>query len=244
MKSEGEMPRLGVNIDHIANIRQARGAVEPDPITAAHIVELAGADGIIVHLRKDRRHIQDRDLRLLRQTIHIPLNLEMAATEEMVKIALEVKPDMVTLVPERDEEVTTEGGLDVVSNQVNIKNTVKKLKDGGIRVSIFIDPDQNQVKAAHKAGADFIEIHTGIYAAARGSENIQQEWERIRDTAKLAAKLKLGVNAGHDLTNRNVKRILLIKEIEELNIGHNIVARAVFVGLEGAVKEMIALLGL
>ncbi len=233
------MPRLGVNIDHIANIRQARRAVEPDPVSAALIVEMAGADGITVHLRQDRRHIQDKDLRLLRQIIHINLNLEMAATQEMINIALDVKPDMVTLVPEKENEVTTEGGLDVASKLDEIAKSIKTLKDGGIKVSLFIDPDSAQVKASQKAGADCVEIHTGIYAAARQEQKIKQEWERVRDSAKLAARLKMGINAGHDLNYRNVKKIVEIIEIQELNIGHNIVARAVFVGLERAVKEML-----
>lgn len=236
------MPKLGVNIDHIANIRQARMAAEPDPIAAAIIAEMAGADGITVHLRHDRRHIQDRDLRLLRQVIHTRLNLEMAATDEMVNIALEVKPDMVTLVPEKEDEVTTEGGLDVTSQMSEIATSTAALKQGGIKVSMFIDPDTSQIKDSHKAGADYIEIHTGIYAAAKDPEDEEREFDRIRQAAKLAKKLKMGVNAGHDLTYRNVQRIVEIKEIEELNIGHNIIARAVFVGLETAVREMIDLI--
>jgi pyridoxine 5-phosphate synthase len=232
------MPRLGVNIDHIANIREARKAIEPDPIAAAVMSEMAGADGITVHLRQDRRHIQDRDLRLLRQIVHTSLNLEMAASEEMIKIALEVKPDMVTFVPEKPDEVTTEGGLDVASQVEEIAKSIKALQKGEIRVSLFIDPDMDQVKASHKAGSDCIEIHTGIYAAAKDPQKMHQEWERIREAAKLASKFKMGVNAGHDLTYRNVKKIVEIKEIRELNIGHNIVARAVFVGLERAVREM------
>jgi pyridoxine 5-phosphate synthase len=235
------MARLGVNIDHIANIRQARKAMEPEPIAAAVIAEMAGADGITVHLRQDRRHIQDRDLHLLRQLIHTSLNLEMAASEEMIRIAIEVRPDMVTLVPERPDEVTTQGGLDVASQFEEISRSIKALQKGGIRVSLFIDPDADQVKASHKAGAECVEIHTGIFAAARDPEKEKEEWERIRDAARLAAKLKMGVNAGHDLTYMNVKRIVEIKEIQELNIGHNIVAHAVFVGLERAVREMKAL---
>ncbi|MGA1796757.1 MAG: pyridoxine 5'-phosphate synthase [bacterium] len=236
------MPRLGVNIDHIANIRQARKAAEPDPIAAAVIAELAGAEGITVHLRQDRRHIQDRDVRLLRQVVHTSLNLEMAATGEMISIALEIKPDTVTLVPEHPDEVTTQGGLDVASQEQGIAEAIVALKGAGIKVSLFIDPDPVQVKASHRAGADCIEIHTGIFAAAVDEGDRIREWERIRDAAKLAAKLKMRVHAGHDLTYRNVGKIVEIREIEELNIGHNIVARAALVGLERAVREMVELL--
>jgi pyridoxine 5-phosphate synthase len=235
------MVRLGVNIDHIANIRQARKAIQPDPIAAAVIAEMAGADGITVHLRQDRRHIQDRDLRLLREIIHTRLNLEMSAEQEMMEVALSIKPDMVTLVPEKADEVTTQGGLDVIGKKDWLAQQIQTLQISEIPVSLFIDPDLGQVKKARKIGADCIEIHTGLYAAAKTPNQQQEELEKIEQAAKLAKKFNMGVNAGHDLTYRNVTPIAAIKEIEELNIGHNIIARAVFVGLEQAIKEMIAL---
>lgn len=232
------MARLGVNIDHVATLRQARQGVQPDPITAAVLVEMGGADGIVVHLREDRRHIQDRDLRLLREVVHTKLDMEMAATDEMLKIALEVKPDMVTLVPERRQELTTEGGLDVAGHLENLKTAIDLLHDGGIIVSLFVDPDLDQIKAAHKINADYIEIHTGRYASATRHKEQNAELEAIGQSAKLAYKLGLGVNAGHGLTYRNVKRLTQFHEIVEYNIGHSIIARAVFVGLEQAVREM------
>jgi len=235
------MVRLGVNIDHIANIRQARKAIQPDPIAAAVIAEMAGADGITVHLRQDRRHIQDRDLRLLREILQTRLNLEMSAEQEMMEIALSIKPDMVTLVPEKADEVTTEGGLDVIGQKDWLAQQIQTLQISEIPVSLFIDPDLAQVKKARKIEANFIEIHTGLYAAAKTPKQQQEELERIELAAKLAKKFNMGVNAGHDLTYRNVTPIAAIEEIEELNIGHNIIARAVFVGLEQAIKEMLAL---
>ena len=234
------MARLGVNVDHIANIRQARMAKEPDPVAAAIIAQMAGAHGITIHLRHDRRHIQDKDLRLMKQVIQIPLNLEMAATDEMIQIALKEKPENVTLVPEKSNEVTTEGGLDIITNINNLQKIVEILKGGGIFVSIFIDPDSSQVEAAKTIGADCIELHTGIYAAAN-ADTIETELKRIKVQAKLADSLGLAVNAGHDLTYRNITPIVHIKEIDELNIGHNIVARSVFVGLERAIIEMLHL---
>jgi pyridoxine 5-phosphate synthase len=232
------MARLGVNIDHIATLRQARQGIEPDPVMAAVLVEMGGADGIVVHLREDRRHIQDRDLRLLREVIHTKLDLEMAATDEMVKIALEVKPDMVTLVPERRQELTTEGGLDVLGQQENIKRVINLLHDGGIIVSLFIDPDLDQVKLSHKINADYIEIHTGRYANSTRHKEQSAELEAIGQSVKLAYKLNLGVNAGHGLNYRNIRRLTQFHEIVEYNIGHSIIARAVFVGIEQAVREM------
>jgi pyridoxine 5-phosphate synthase len=229
---------LGVNVDHIANIRQARLAIEPDPVTAAEICELAGAQGITVHLRSDRRHIQERDLKLLRQVVKTRLNLEMASTEEMIRIALEQLPDQVTLVPEQPGEVTTQGGLDTVSHEASITDTVAKLKSAGIAVSLFIDPDIGQVEAAARTGAGWIEIHTGIYAAAKGGGNIHQELEKIQAALEHGRELGLRVNAGHDLNYRNTAPIATLEGIEELNIGHSIIARAVFVGLERAVREM------
>ncbi|CUQ65748.1 MAG: pyridoxine 5'-phosphate synthase [Nitrospira sp.] len=237
------MARLGVNIDHVATLRQARGGADPDPLAAAVLVELAGADGLVVHLREDRRHIQDRDLQLLREITRTKLDLEMAADEAMVKIALTVKPDLVTLVPEKRQELTTEGGLDVMGQRERIERAVGLLHNGGIPVSLFVEPDLQQIKAAHKIAADFVELHTGRYANATRSKEADAEYEAIAQAAKLAYKLGMGVNAGHGLNYRNVKRLTHIPEIVEYNIGHSIVARAVFVGLPQAVKEMKALLG-
>ncbi|HXZ25917.1 MAG TPA: pyridoxine 5'-phosphate synthase [Nitrospiria bacterium] len=232
------MARLGVNIDHVATLRQARGGKEPDPIAAAMMAEQAGADGIVVHLREDRRHIQDRDLRLLRQILQTKLDLEMAPVDEMVKIAMEVRPDMVTLVPERREEKTTEGGLDVLAHRERLQEVVGRLRDGGIVVSLFIEPDLEAVKASHKLGADYVELHTGRYANAQRANEESASMEAIQQSAKFAVKLNIGVNAGHGLTYRNVRRVAGIKEIVEFNIGHSIVARAVQVGLERSVSEM------
>ena len=232
------MARLGVNIDHVATLRQARGGKEPDPIAAAMMAEQAGADGIVVHLREDRRHIQDRDLRLLRQILQTKLDLEMAPVDEMVKIAMEVRPDIVTLVPERREEKTTEGGLDVLAHRERLQEVVGRLRDGGIVVSLFIEPDLEAVKASHKLGADYVELHTGRYANAQRANEESAAMEAILQSAKFAVKLNIGVNAGHGLTYRNVRRVAGIREIVEFNIGHSIVARAVQVGLERAVSEM------
>jgi len=235
------MAKLGVNIDHVATVRQARGGLEPDPVAAAAIAEFAGADGITVHLREDRRHIQDRDLALLRKTIKTRLNLEMAATDEMVSIALQTKPDMCTLVPEKRLELTTEGGLDVRCNMEQIKSAVERLRVAGIPVSLFIDADPDQIKAADKVGADFIEIHTGLFAEAPDWKSEEKELIRIENGVKLAQKLGLGVNAGHGLNYANIKRIASIRGIEEYNIGHSIISRAVMVGLEKAVRDMAEL---
>lgn len=235
------MARLSVNIDHIATLRQARLGKEPDPVAAASIAELAGADGITIHLREDRRHIQDRDVRILRETVKTKLNLEMAATEEMVNIALEIKPDMVTLVPEKRAELTTEGGLDVVLNKENLSRQVELLKNSGISVSLFINPDLDQVKTSHRIEADYVEIHTGRFADAINKKDADDEFERILDAVKAAGKLRLGINAGHGLNYINIKRIMKISEIEEFSIGHSIIARAVLVGLERAVREMVDL---
>ena len=236
------MKKLGVNVDHVATIRQARRIDEPDPVFAAYLAEQAGATSIVCHLREDRRHIQDRDLELLRKIVKTRLNLEMAPVDEMVRIALNVQPDQVTLVPERREEITTEGGLDVVSHFNALQSRIRVLKEAGIVVSLFIDPDPEQVKAAHKISVDAIELHTGRYAEAKKRELMREEWERIRDMARLGRKLGLDVHAGHGLNYRNVRPIAAIEEIEELNIGHSIVARAVFVGFERAVKEMLELI--
>lgn len=235
------MARLGVNIDHVATIRQARGGAEPDPVAAAVMAELAGADGITIHLREDRRHIQDRDLKLLRQTVRTRLNLEMAATAEMINIALTVRPDICTLVPEKRQELTTEGGLDVRLNMETISAAVQKLRDGGIIVSLFIDPDPDQVKAADKAGADYVEIHTGSYADAKDWKTEEKELIKISNAVKLAAKLELGVNAGHGLNYTNIGKVAALGGIEEFNIGHSIISRAVLVGLDRAVRDMAEL---
>jgi len=234
--------RLGVNVDHVATLRQSRKATYPDPVTAAALAELAGAGQITIHLREDRRHVQDRDLRVLRETCQTQLNLEMAATQEMVKIAYEYKPDMATLVPERREELTTEGGLDITSQRDGLAKTIKNLKDGEIIVSLFIDPDLDQVRSSHKVNADRVELHTGRYCEARNERDRAREFSRIVDAAKAAAKLGMGVAAGHGLNYDNVKPIARVAEIDELNIGHAIVARAVLVGFDRAVREMIDLM--
>ena len=236
------MARLGVNIDHVATIRQARGGTEPDPVSAAVIAELAGADGITIHLREDRRHINDRDLKLLRDTVKTRLNLEMAATREMIDIALSVKPDICTLVPEKRQELTTEGGLDVRLNVQNIAEAVERLQEEDLLVSLFIDPDPDQIKAADKVGADYVEIHTGAFAEAKVWKSQEQELIKIENAVKLAAKLGLGVNAGHGLNYTNVKKVAAIRGIEEYNIGHSIISRAVLVGLDRAVREMVDLI--
>jgi pyridoxine 5-phosphate synthase len=232
------VPTLGVNIDHVATIRQARRTVEPDPVAAAVLAELAGADGITIHLREDRRHIQDRDLQLLRQTVRTHLNLEMAATPEMVAIALEHKPDYVTLVPERREEVTTEGGLDIAGQLVRMTDVVGQLQSAGIPVSLFIDAQPTQIEASAKTGAQFIELHTGQYAEAHAPEQAARELEILTKGCAQALKLGLRVNAGHGLTYWNVLPVARLPGMEELNIGHTIVSRAVLVGMERAVREM------
>jgi pyridoxine 5-phosphate synthase len=236
------VPRLSVNIDHIATIRQARRGIEPDPVAAAVLAELAGAEGIIAHLREDRRHVQDRDLRLLRDIVQTKLNLEMAATEEMQRIALEVKPEITTLVPEKREELTTEGGLEVALRIDFMKTYIGRLQQGGILVSLFIDPDDNQIAAAKKSGADWVEIHTGAYANAKTEPERRHEYEKITGAAKLAGSLGLRVGAGHGLNYVNVQRIAGIPGVEELNIGHSVISRAALVGMERAVREMKALL--
>ena len=232
------MTRLGVNIDHVATLRQARGGKEPEPIAAAMLVESAGADGIVLHLREDRRHIQDRGLRLLRQILKTRLNLEMAPAAEIVNIAIDVKPDLVTLVPERRAELTTEGGLDVIRNEKNLKKVLAQFHKNNIDVSIFIDPDTKQIETACNIGAKIIEIHTGRYANAVSPVEEETERSEILNAVLFAREIGLKVSAGHGLNYRNVKGIAAIREIEELNIGHSIISRAVLVGLEKAVREM------
>jgi pyridoxine 5-phosphate synthase len=235
------MALLSVNVDHIATIREARGIDEPDPVLAASIAELAGADGIICHLREDRRHIKDRDLKLLRETVKTILNLEMAPVKELVDIALLIKPDMATIVPEKRQELTTESGLDVIHNQKNYKRITHTLKEAGISVSFFVDPDPDQIKGAFDAGADIIEIHTGPYSEAISEPDILREFEKINKAARLGTQLNMKVHAGHGLNYLNIKRFSSIPEIEEYSIGHSIIARAVFVGLDRAVRDMINL---
>jgi len=233
--------KLAVNVDHVATVRQARRTIEPDPVVAAAIAELAGAEGIIIHLREDRRHIQDRDLHILKQTVKTKLNLEMAATEEMIRIAGQTKPDMVTLVPEKREELTTEGGLDI-SRKPLLKKAITTLKKDGILVSLFINPEPADVKISRGLGADFVEIHTGRYADAQNEVEKEQELSRIRKAVETAHRLKLRINAGHGLNYINIKPLVAWPEIEEFSIGHSIIARAVLVGMEKAVKEMLALI--
>lgn len=233
---------LGVNIDHIATLRNARGTQYPDPVQAAFIAEQAGADGITVHLREDRRHITDRDVRLLRQTIQTRMNLEMAVTDEMLDIAVELKPHFCCLVPEKREEVTTEGGLDVAGQLDKMSVAVERLAQAGILVSLFIDPDHRQIDAAVAVGAPYIEIHTGAYAEAQGELVVQAELHRIAIAAAYAAEKGLKVNAGHGLTYHNVQPIAALPEMHELNIGHAIIGQAVMCGLPTAVADMKVLM--
>ena len=232
------MIRLGVNIDHVATLRQARRGREPEPVAAAVLAVLGGADGITVHLREDRRHIQDRDLPLLRQTIDRRLNLELAAVDEIVGIACSVKPDEATLVPERRQELTTEGGLDLVANEAAVRGAVERLAAAGIEVSLFIDPDPRQIATAARVGARAIEIQTARYSEATGRADIDGELANLATAASLAHEHKLHVHMGHGLNYVNVAAIALIPHVEELNIGHSIVSRAVLVGMERAVYEM------
>jgi pyridoxine 5-phosphate synthase len=242
VREKEEGMRLCINIDHIATLREARGGVEPDPVTAAQICELAGADGIVCHLREDRRHINDRDLRVLRETVKTKLDLEMAATDEIVKIAIDTLPDLVTLVPERRQELTTEGGLDVVGHRHRLRDVVNELHRHEIPVSLFVDPLPAQVDAAREVEADFIEIHTGEYANARTEDQANELLATIRAAAVQARQIGLRVNAGHGLTYLNLVPFREIREIEEVSIGHAIIARAVFTGLDRAVRDMLEIL--
>jgi pyridoxine 5-phosphate synthase len=237
------MPKLNVNVDHVATVRQARGGIEPDPVLAAYLAELAGAHGIVVHLREDRRHIQDRDLYVMRETVKTKLNMEMAATNEMVGIALDVMPDMITLVPEKREELTTEGGLDVIGNRKAVSKAVDKLRDKGLFVSLFIDPDEKQIKASQEIGAEMVELHTGTYAEADNEKKVEKELQKVENSVMTAMDLGLRVAAGHGLDYQNVEPIAWIEEIEELNIGYSIISRSVIVGIEEAVSEMLILCG-
>lgn len=237
------MAKLSVNIDHVATLRQARRAKEPDPVAAALLAELAGAEGITVHLRKDRRHIQERDLEILRATIKTKLNLEMGTNEETVRIALRIKPDLATLVPEKEEEITTEGGLDFSRNDSRLTEVISLLHDRKIMVSLFIDPTSNNIKKAHRYNSDTVELHTGPYAEAKNELEMATELEKIAGAATLARKLGLRVNAGHGLNYQNVKNVCLVEEIEEFSIGHSIIARACLVGIKEAVAGMVELIG-
>lgn len=232
------MIRLGVNIDHVATLRQARLGVEPDPVAAAVLATLGGADGITIHLREDRRHIQDRDLPVLRSTVHTRLNLEMAVSDEIIAIACKIKPDEVTLVPEKRQELTTEGGLDVIRQAISVRNAINRLTDAGITVSLFIDPAAEQVDMARELKANAIEFQTASYSEARSQEAIQDELRKLRQATLQAKSLGLHVHMGHGLNYVNVKPICRITGVEELNIGHSIVSRAVLVGMERAVREM------
>ncbi len=234
--------KLAVNVDHVATVREARKVHYPDPVHAAVLAELGGAHGIVVHLREDRRHIQDRDVRLLREIVKTKLILEMAATEEMIKFAKEVRPDQVTLVPERRQEITTEGGLKVKGRTAKVREVVEELKEVGLKVSIFIDPDPQQLKAAAKTGADVVELHTGHYAEASGPEEMDLEFARLEEAARVAKDLGFEVHAGHGLHYHNISPVAAIPEIEEFSIGHAIIARAIMVGMKEAVREMLCLI--
>jgi pyridoxine 5-phosphate synthase len=231
--------RLAINIDHVATLREARGGVEPDPVTAAAICELAGAEGIVCHLREDRRHINDRDLRLLRETVKTKLDLEMAATEEIVRIAIETLPELVTLVPEKRQELTTEGGLDVVGHKNYLQDVIEEFHKHEIEVSLFVDPIAEQIEAAKAIGSDMIEIHTGEYANARTEKEAMALLDIVRTAAKLGSELGMIVNAGHGLNYTNIKPITTIPEISEVSIGHALISQALFVGLDAAVREML-----
>ncbi|MHC4711787.1 MAG: pyridoxine 5'-phosphate synthase [Planctomycetota bacterium] len=231
------MPKLGVNIDHVATVRQARRTIEPDPVWAAALAELGGADCITVHLREDRRHILDRDVRLLKETVAVKLNLEMAASDEIIAIARDICPTQATLVPEKREELTTEGGLDVAANAARVEEAVEALREKGIIVSLFIDAESDQIEAARASGADAVELHTGRYAEGEGAE-LDERLAELAQGCELAGRMGLSVHAGHGLTYRNVRPVALIEGFEEFNIGHSIVSRAIFVGLEQAVREM------
>lgn len=236
------MIHLGVNIDHVATLRQARRTYEPDPVWAAALAELGGADGITLHLREDRRHIQDRDLQILRQTVTIKLNLEMACHQEILEIACRTKPDQVTLVPERRQEVTTEGGLDVVGQQARVGEVIAALRDAGISVSLFLDPDPRQIEIAGEFKADAVELHTGQYALAKPRPEQDAELATLRNAGAMVRQAGMALHAGHGLNYRNVLPVAAIEGMHELNIGHSIVARAVMVGFQPAVREMKDLL--
>jgi pyridoxine 5-phosphate synthase len=232
------LAKLGVNIDHVATVREARKTNEPDPVWAATLAELGGADGITLHLREDRRHIQDRDLRVMRQTVAVPLNLELACAEDVLRLACEIKPPQATLVPERREEVTTEGGLDVVGNRPLVADAVRRLRDAGIVVSLFLDPEPAQIDAGAAVGADAVELHTGAYANAHAPAYAEPLLEKLRTAGQYIRDAGMTLHAGHGLTYRNVQPVAAIDAMGDLNIGHSIIARAIMVGLEQAVRDM------
>lgn len=234
--------RFCLNVDHVATLRNARGENTPDPVTYALMAEIYGVDGIVVHLREDRRHIRDNDVRLLRDQIKTKLDLEMAISDDIINIAREIKPELATIVPEKRQELTTEGGLNVIDNMEAIKSAIERLHEKEIEVSLFIEPDIYQIDAAAEIGADLIEIHTGVYANARKEEDIYDELERIRQAAKHAKKLGMGVNAGHGLNYNNLKEFIAITDIDELSIGHSVIARSLYVGLEQSIKEILNIL--
>ena len=236
------MPRLGVNIDHVATIRQARGGREPDPVWAAVEAELAGADGITIHLREDRRHIQDRDLRVLKETVQTRLNLELAVDPAIIDLALQIRPDQVTFVPERREELTTEGGLDVIKHRSRVAEAIARCVDAGLAVSLFIDPDRSQVEMSKELGAEAVELHTGRYADATSPIDVARELSALVDAGRMVNTLNMGLHAGHGLNYANVGPIARIDAVLELNIGHSIIARSVFTGLRSAVAEMRAMI--
>lgn len=236
------MAELGVNIDHVATVRQARRTNEPDPVWAAALAELGGANGITIHLREDRRHIQDRDLRVLRETVAVKLNLELALAEDVLAIACQVKPDQATLVPERREEVTTEGGLDAAGHEARLRAAIDRLRQAGVIVSLFLDPEEKQIAAAARFKADAVELHTGAYALAQTEAEREHELAALRAAAAQIVSLGMTLHAGHGLTYRNVKPIAQLPQMGELNIGHSIVSRAIMVGLTQAVREMKALI--
>ena len=236
------MINLSINVDKAATLRESRGGTEPDPVAAAVICLQAGADGITAHLRTDRRHIQDRDIELLRKVVTLEFNLEMASTQEMIQIALKLKPEQCTLVPEREGELTTEGGLDVISQKGSLPKVIQTLKDAGMRVSIFSNLDEDQIRAAKDVGADRIELFTETYAHAFGIKDEDREFQRLVEAAELADKLGMGLNGGHDLDFRNLRRLKTIPNLLEVSIGHSVFSRAIFIGLENAVKELLAVL--
>jgi pyridoxine 5-phosphate synthase len=237
-----QMAGLVVNVDHVATLREARKTTYPDPVAAAALVELAGADGVVIHLREDRRHVKDRDVHIIRQTAQTKLILAMTATKEMVAMALEIRPDLVTLVPEKRAELTTEGGLDLVVHRDHIEDTIRSLHQGGIAVSLSVGPDSDQIKMARRMDADKVEIYTGTFCDAETPEQREEAFQQIVNSAKMASKLKMGVNAGHGLGYKTIKDFQGVREIDEFSIGHSIIARAVMVGMDRAVREMVALI--